>query len=224
MQNSGSQQRFLIRIILIGSVISACSQLPAGIPNPGNAGEQNVADATPTPTPAPGVQGVSTPEVKVTPALPSGGVIDLRFIDPLSQEECTAEFPFEIFWGEETSISGGGTIDCAIAVQQCGDGGCVTLHSVYSYDGALNGTVLASSENFPEGALDAGLAGTLTLKQYWTDIPPDAIPVFTEDQPFEVSSDDVIPLLFQFIDGATQEVGNSNVPNSEPWIFTLHLE
>jgi hypothetical protein len=137
MRNSLTQQRFLIRLIIIGSLISACSLLPSGSPNPGNSDGKIAAEPTPTPTPEAVFQTEDTPEVKYTPEIPDQGEIELNFIDPLSQEKCTAHFPFKISHGEQNLISGSGIIDCAFAVQQCGDGVCVTYHSIYKYDGVL---------------------------------------------------------------------------------------
>ncbi len=220
MHNFRSHIHLLLVTIVLGSILSGCSMLSSGSRN---AGELSVKD-TPTLTPTPIPQGSNSPESGKTPALPSQGEIELRFIDPISQEECTAHFPFQIAYDADITITGSGIIDCEISVQQCGDGACMTYHSSYDYEGTLTGVVQPSSKSYPEGALDAGLAGTLTMKQYWTDFPPDAIVLFTEDQPFEATATDIIPLFFHFVEGATQEIQNGTVPNAQPWIFTLHLE
>jgi len=212
--------QMFIGILIIGSVLSGCSLPSSGSPSAG----AQLAENPPTPTSTPIPLGADTEESEITPALPTQGDLELHFIDPISQEECSAHFPFEISYGEETTIAGSGIIDCKITVQQCGDGACMNYHSSYDYQGTLTGVVQPGSASAPEGSLDAGLTGTLIMKQYWTDFPPDAIVIFTEDQPFEVSATDVIPLFFHFVEGATQEFGNASIPNAQPWIFTLHLD
>jgi hypothetical protein len=173
----------------------------------------------------PPLQVPDTPTPESTPPVLTKGEIELRFIDPVSQEECIAHFPFDILAeGEPRRISGSGIIDCSFAIQQCGERVCVTYHSEYDYDGDLSGVILDPSPSYPQGALEVGLAGTLTMKQYWTDIPPETVMAFTEDNPFEVSGSDIIPLLFHLVEGATQQVGNSSAPDAEPWVFTLHLD
>jgi hypothetical protein len=206
---------------LAGWLVASCDHLDM-TPTPGLGG---IEIATPTPTPG-GVPAVpATQTAEPTPSMPSAGEVELRFIDPGSQQECVAHFPFEIATDlHPPTISGGGRIDCVFAVQQCGEGVCVTYNSSYDYEGVLSGVIQPPTESYPQGALDTTLAGTLTMKQYWTDIPPETIMLFTEDSPFEVTGSDIIPLFFHFQEGAVVEVANESMPDALPWVFTLHLQ
>lgn len=184
------------------------------------------ATSTPTPTPAPIIPAADTPVPTITPTpRPTHGEIELRFTDPETQGECEAYFPFTIDWGESrTTIDGSGVIDCAFSTQQCGEA-CVTYHSAYAADAGLSGELLASSAKYPHGFLNAGLAGKFSMKQYWTDIPPETIMPFTEDNPFVAENSDILPLIFDFVEGATCEVGGSGAGGQTfPWKFTLHLD
>jgi hypothetical protein len=211
----------MLAAALAGWLAVSCDRLDK-TPAPESIGGE-IATPTPTPGVVPGVPATETAEP--TPSMPSGGEVELRFIDPGSQQECVANFPFEIATDlNPPTISGGGRIDCVFAVQQCGEGVCVTYNSSYDYEGVLSGVIQPATESYPEGALDATLAGTLTMKQYWTDIPPETVMLFTEDSPFEVTGSDIIPLFFHFQEGAVVEVGNESVPDALPWVFTLHLQ
>jgi hypothetical protein len=184
-----------------------------------------VVPATPTPTPAPIIPAASTPVPTITATpRPTRGEIELRFTDPETQAECEAHFPFIIDWGESrTTIDGGGVIDCAFDTQQCGEGVCLTYHSVYAADAGLSGELLASSGKYPHGFLNAGLAGKFSMKQYWTDIPPETTLPFTEDNPFVAENSDILPMVFDFVEGATCEIGGGG-EQTFPWKFTLHLD
>ncbi len=184
------------------------------------------ATSTPTPTPAPIIPAANTPVPTITSTpRPTRGEIELRFTDPETQGECEAHFPFNINWGESrTMIDGSGVIDCAFAKQQCGEGVCVTYHSVYAADGGLSGELLASSAKYPHGFLNTGLAGKFSMKQYWTDIPPETTMPFTEANPFVAENSDILPLIFDFVEGATCEVGGGGGGQTFPWKFTLHLD
>jgi hypothetical protein len=180
---------------------------------------------TPTPTPAPLIPAADTPIPTDPPTRPTSGEIELRFTDPETQEECAARFPFTINWAESrTTIDGSGVIDCAFAKQQCGDGVCITYHSAYDADCGLSGELLASSADYPHGFLNVGLAGKFSMKQYWTDIPPETTMPFTEDNPFVAENPDILPLIFDFVEGATCEVGGGTGTQAFPWKFTLHLD
>lgn len=181
---------------------------------------------TPTPTLAPIIPAGDTPTPSVTPtSLPTSGEIELRFTDPETQEECEAHFPFTINWGEaRTTIDGSGVIACAFARQQCGEGVCVTYHSAYDADAGLSGELLGSSAKYPHGFLNAGLAGKFSMKQYWTDIPPETMMPFTEDNPAVFENSDILPLIFDFVEGATCEIGGGGGGQTFPWKFTLHLD
>jgi hypothetical protein len=179
---------------------------------------------TPTPTPAPLIPAADTPAPTDPPTRPTSGEIELRFTDPETQEECEAHFPFTINWGESrTLIDGSGVIDCAFSTQQCGEA-CVTYHSAYAADAGLSGELLPSSAKYPHGFLNAGLAGKFSMKQYWTDIPPDAFMAFTEDHPAVFENSDILPLIFDFVEGATCEMGGGAGGQTFPWKFTLHLD
>ncbi len=213
----------LCLVIFVAAVLLSCSLLAPATPTatPADVPIQQVATATSTPA----VQVPLLPTSGVTPSSPGRQEIELRFIDPGTQQECVAHFPFEIAGeAEQRSISGGGVIDCRFELQQCGDGVCILYHSIYTMDGDLGGFIRESTPSFPDGALEANLAGTFTMKQYWTDIPPETVMAYTEANPFVASSSDIIPLFFQFVDGATQVVGNTGAPDAYPWVFTLHLK
>ena len=207
-------------LVFLTCFTASCSPNPPAAPT--QADLPNLPSSTPTPTPSV-FPGLNTPAPTAPPAAPTRGEIELRFTDPGTLQECQAHFPFEIS-GEagQQQISGGGVIDCEFSIQQCGDGVCVTYHSEYFMDSSLSGIVLTITESYPDGALDAGLAGTFTMKQYWTDIPPETIMAFTEANPFEVESSDILPLFFHFRDGATCEIAGAE--GAFPWVFTLHLE
>ena len=163
-----------------------------------------------------------TPTVSPTPR-PTSGELELRFTDPETQEECEAHFPFTINWTEaRTTIDGSGVIACAFATQQCGEA-CVTYHSAYDADCDLSGELLVSSADYPHGFLNVGLAGKFSMKQYWTDIPPGAFMAFTADNPAVFENSDILPLVFDFVEGATDEIGGGSA-QTFPWKFTLHLD
>lgn len=207
-------------LVLLTCLSASCSpNLPAA---PTQSDILNSPSSTPTPTPAV-LPGLNTPAPTAPSAAPAGGEIELHFTDPGTLQECQAHFPFEIS-GEagQQQISGSGVIDCQVSIQQCGEGVCVTYNSSYFMDASLSGVVLSATESYPDGGLDAGLAGTFTMKQYWTDIPPETIMAYTEANPFQVESSDIIPLFFHFRDGATCEIAGSS--GALPWVFTLHLE
>jgi hypothetical protein len=223
MQNQYHRAVRLCFMILMTAVPLSCSQ-----PSPVSPTATPMSTSSPeeaTATTVPPLQAPDLPTDEPTASSPRQQEIELRFIDPGSQEECVAHFPFEILGeGEQRSISGGGVIDCRFEIQQCGERVCVTYHSTYYLDGDLSGFIQKSTPSYPDGALEVYLAGTFTMKQWWTDIPPETVMAYTEANPFEVSSSDIIPLFFHFADGATQEVGNTGAPNAHPWVFTLHLE
>jgi len=213
-------------LVLFGVISIACNlQTAASSPTstPAQIESQPLPEATPTPTEDILPQIPDNPQD--TPAPPSQGEIELRFVDPGTQLECIAHFPFNILDGDNGPIvSGSGVLDCAQEIQQCGEGVCVTYHSTYYMEGSLAGAIREATPSYPNGAVEVGLAGTFTMQQYWTDIPPETIMPFTEDNPFEVSGSDIIPLFFHFVEGATNEVKNDQVPDALPWVFTLHLE
>jgi hypothetical protein len=221
-------RQLLSFVVLIGSISLACNlqgTSPTSIANPTQVDVKPVQEATPTPTQDILPQVQDTPMIEITLPPPTLGEIELRFVDPGTLQECIAHFPFDILeTGDVRKISGSGILDCAFEIEQCGEGVCVTYHSSYYMEGSLNGVIQTASSSYPDGALDAGLGGTFTMQQYWTDIPPETIMPFTEDNPFEVSGSDIIPLFFHFVEGATNEVKNDQVPDALPWVFTLHLE
>ena len=180
------------------------------------------ATATATATPLVPAASTATPEPGPTP-LPAGGEIALRFTDPETQGECAASFPFTFDWAAEPpTIDGPAAFSCAFQAVQCGEGVCVTYHSRYELpDGVLHGVLHPAGTDHPNGTLEATLAGTFIMIQYWTDVPPEAIMPYTEDNPFVVENADILPLLFDFADGATAEIGPVGSPHA--WRFTLHL-
>lgn len=178
----------------------------------------------PTPTPTAAVQIPVAPTLAPTSATAEPKEIELRFTDPLTQQECVTHFPFEVLNDAEQRITGQGVIDCKFEVQQCGEGVCITYHSNYAMDADLSGFVRPSTPSFPDGMLEAYLNGTLTMTQYWTDVPPETFVAYTEANPFVASSSDIIPLAFQYQDGATTEIGGEGGSAEFPWVFTLHLK
>ncbi len=194
--------------------------VPTEAPNP--AIPDATATATATPTPPLPAAATATPEMPPTP-LPAGGDIELRFTDPETRGECVARFSFGFDWGAEpATMDGPAAFSCAFEVVQCGDGVCVTYHSRYELpDGVLRGVLHPAGTGHPNGTLDVTLAGAFKMIQYWTDVPPETIMPFTEDNPFVVENADILPLLFDFADGATAEIGAVGSP--EAWCFTLHL-
>ncbi len=224
----------LFLVLLLGIIVLTClacnpAQQPAvsTTPTPTSTSVSPVLPPnTPTSTPAAVLPAGNTPTPTVTPtSRPTSGEIELRFTDPETQEECEAHFPFTINWAEaRTTIDGSGVIACAFSKPQCGDGVCVTYHSAYDADGGLSGELLASSAKYPHGFLNVGLAGKFSMKQYWTDIPPETMMSYTEDKPFVAENSDILPLIFDFVEGATCEVGGGAGAQTFPWKFTLHLD
>ena len=224
----------LFLVLLLGIIVLTClacnpaqpsavSTTPTPTPTPAS---PVLPPNTPTPTPAVVFPAADTPTPIASPTVrPASGEIELRFTDPETQEECEAHFPFTLDWAEaRTTIEGSGVIDCAFDIQQCGDA-CVTYHSAYAADADLGGELLAGSAKYPHGFLNAGLAGKFSMKQYWTDIPPNAVVAFTEDKPFIAENSDILTLVFDFVEGATCEVGGGRAGGQTfPWKFTLHLD
>ena len=215
----------LFSAVLLGIAVLLCAACVPASPPATSAPIVAPASPTPTPTPAPVIPAADTPTPTITPTpRPTSGELELRFTDPETQEECEAHFPFTINWTEaRTTIDGSGVIACAFATQQCGEGVCITYHSAYDADAGLNGELLASSADYPHGFLNVGLAGKFSMKQYWTDIPPETTMPFTEDNPFVAENSDILPLIFDFVEGATDEVGGGGA-QTFPWKFTLHLD
>ncbi len=221
MPNHPLRSSALVLAATIAVVSLSCALLPVGS-RPGEGGDPGLSPLA-TPTPTVGLLSPDTQPDPTTPDSPGQMEIELRFVDPASQQTCVAHFPFgETAEGGQRRISGGGLLDCQCEVQQCGDGACVMYHSSYYMEADLSGVIQASSASYPEGALEAGLAGTFTMKQYWTDIPPGAFMAYTEDNPAVISASDIITLFFHYTDGATQEISTPSSPDA-PWVFTLHL-
>lgn len=47
---------------------------------------------------------------------------------------------------------------------------------------------------------------------------------FTEDNPFVAENSNILPLIFDFIEGATCEIGGNGGGQTFQWKFTLHLD
>jgi len=205
-----------------GFLLSCCSLERAATPTPTQAGGFIPADNTPTPTTVliPGVP--DEPTAGITPPPPTGGELELRFTDVMSQKECTAHFPFDIVeGGQMRRISGSGILDCHQTVEQCGEGVCLLYHSKHYLDASVAGVIHPATTDFPDGFLEATLAGTYSLTQYWSDYPPDAVVAFTEEHPSVFTGSDILPVNFNFAEGATDEIVT---PSGEyPWVLTLHL-
>ena len=223
MQNHPQRAIRFNLLILLAALSLSCSLMQPGSPTATLVNPVSPQEATATTEPL--LQAPQATLEVTTPASPGQQEIELRFTDPGTLKECVTHFPFEILGqGNDRSISGSGVIDCTFEIQQCGEGVCVTYHSTYYMDVDIGGFVRESTPSYPDGALEVNLAGTFTMKQYWTDIPPETVMAYTEANPFEVSNSDIIPLFFQFVDGAIEEVGNTGSPDAFPWVFTLHLQ
>jgi len=184
------------------------------------------ATPTPTPTPTPIILAADTPTPTISPTpRPTRGEIEVRFSDPDTEGECEAHFPFTINWGEaRTTIDGGGVLSCAFTAQHCGDGVCMTYHRIHDMDASLAGELLASSARYPHSFLNTTLAGEYSMTQYWTDVPPDAFVPFTEANPAVFKGSDIVHLLFDFVEGATEELERGTGGQTFTWKFTLHLD
>ena len=213
----------LIFAIMLAAISLSCALLPRGSLSGTGASQEASGDVTATPA-----QGFFSPDSlpeAATPDVPGQDEIELRFLYPLSQQECIAHFPFEeVPGGNPRTIAGKGILDCHFEVEQCGDGVCLIHHSIFYMDGDLSGVIHTSSTSYPDGGLEAALAVTFTLTQYWTDIPPGAFVAFTESNPAVFGGTDIIPLFFRYEDGASQEVMNTTVADAQPWVFTLRLQ
>jgi hypothetical protein len=209
--------------VFVGCILLAgCSLQRAATPTPEQADIAQPEASTPTPTAVLIPGELDEPTEEIPPSPPTAGEIELRFTDPESQKECVATFPFEIV--EQPGlrkIEGSGVLNCKFETQQCGEGVCINYHSEYYMDAGLSGVIHPASTDFPDGFLEAGLGGTFTMTQYWTDVPPESFVAFTKEHPSVFSGSDIIPLNFNFAEGATEEAGN---PASQfPWVFRLHL-
>ena len=213
--------------VLVGGFLLACCNLErVSSPTPTQADVLMPADSkaasTPTPTTVLILGESEVPPVETTPPPPTSGELELRFTDGMTQKECTARFPFDIVdAGTMRRISGSGILDCHQTVEQCGDGVCILYHSKHYLDASVVGVIHPATADFPDGFLEANLAGTYSLTQYWSDYPPDSVVVFTEEHPSVFTGSDILPLNFNLAEGATEEAGNES--GTFPWVFTLHL-
>ncbi len=211
-------------IVLAGGfLLSGCNLQNVASPTPTEIEIPALEQATPTPTIAPIRVEPQAPTEEPTLPPPTGGEIELRFTDTLTQKECIAHFPFAIVEeAGQRKIDGSGVLDCQQEIQQCGEGVCITYHSQHTMEAVIRGFIRGATADFPDGFLEANAAGTYTLTQYWSDYPPETVVVFTEDHPSVISGSDIIPLNFNFADGATAEVQTQ--ADALPWVFTLHLK
>ncbi len=214
----------LMTLIVIGIAISltTCNLERVPSPTPTQAGVRMPANITTTPTTVLILGEPDEPPVETTPPPPTSGELELRFTDVMTQKECVAHFPFDIVeGGQMRRISGSGILDCQCEIEQCGDGVCLMYHSKHYMDASVAGVIHGSTTDFPDGFLEANLVGTFTLTQYRTNVSPESFVLYTEDNPSVFSGSDIIPLNFNFKEGATEEV---NTPSGQfPWILTLHL-
>ena len=187
--------------------------------------------STPSSPLSPAQTATPTPTVAILPAAPSAtpvpdkptrGEMEVRFTDPETQGECVGRLPFTMRW-EPFTIDGGAAYQCAFEIQQCGDGVCIMYHSDYDMDFTLAGEFFGSTSDHPSGSLHMAPALTSTMKQWWSDIPPETIMAFTEDNPFVIEGSDILDLFFDFWEGARAEIHNPNNPDAPPMVFILHL-
>lgn len=212
----------VIALTLVAVALSACSVLQAPPQTP--ASDRDVLP-TNTPTPTPEAQGLG-----LGISLPTSGEIESRIPLPMTGEECVSHFPFAI--REEQGrlvIEGEGVIDCSSSGELCNDI-CVTHNHILYADVTLDGEVLIGLSDSPSGVLHVNLAYTGTNTQYFTDYPPGARVLFTEQNPFQVEGSEIIPLTFVFEDSATAEAesqlgaaAEAGVEALAPWTLILHL-
>jgi len=217
-------RHILMSLIVFGVGISlaGCNLERVASPTPTLADFLMPYDSTPTPTTELILGEPEVPPTETTPPPPSSGELELKFTDAMTQKECTARFPFEIAEeGELRRISGSGILDCQSEIEQCGEGVCILYHSKHYLDASVAGILHAPTTDFPDGFLEASLAGTYSLTQYWTNVPPESVVLYTEDHPSVFTGSDILPLNFNFKDGATEELNNQ--AGQFPWVFTLHL-
>ncbi len=202
----------VIALTLAALALSACSALQA------------LPSITPTPTPESLGFGPDS-------SLPTSGEIESRIPFPMTGEECVSHIPFAV--REEQGrlvIEGEGVIDCSSSGELCGEI-CVTHNHILYADVSLGGEVLIGLSDSPSGVLHVDLVYTGTNTQYFTDYPPGARVLFTEQNPFQVEGSEIIPLTFSFEDGATTEVENqlgaASAAGTEapaPWTLILYLK
>ena len=220
--NHFSRQALMCLIVLAGVFLLTGCNLQRTSPTSTAVDLTGPADSTPTPTRVllPGVP--DEPPVATTPPPPTGGELELHFTDAMTQKECTARFPFDIVeQGTLRRISGSALLDCQCEIEQCGDGVCLLYHSKHYLDAGVAGVIHGPTTDFPDGFLEADLGGTYTLTQYWTNVPPESFVLYTEEHPSVFTGSDIIPLNFNFKEGATEEINNE--AGQFPWVFTLHL-
>ena len=164
----------------------------------------------------------AAPSATPVPEKPTHGGLEVRFTDPETQEECVGRLPFTMSW-EPFNIDGGAAYQCEFEIQQCGDGVCVMYHSAYDMDFTLAGEFFGPNSDHPSGSLHMAPALTSTMKQWWSDIPPETVMAFTEDNPFVIEGSDILTLFFDFWEGARAEIHNPNNPDAPPMVFILHL-
>ena len=215
-------RHILMSLVLLagGLLLASCNLQRESSPTP-TRGEL-LKPSTPTPTTVllPGVP--DEPPVATTPPPPTSGELELHFTDAMTQKECSAHFPFDIVAeGGARILSGSGILDCQSEIEQCGEGVCLLYHSKHYLDASVAGIIHPATTDFPDGFLEANLAGTYTLTQYWTNVPPESFVLYTEDNPSVFTGSDIIQLNFNFAEGATEELNNQ--AGQFPWVFTLHL-
>ena len=222
-------------IMVCAAVLLACSRAkqpansgasPTGSLLPANTHSALDLDPpSPTPTGTPThAAALGAPTPTAPPKPPSAGELEVRFTDPETQQECAGTLPFSIQWGEKPSIEGNKAYECAFEKQQCGDGVCILYHSSYALDFTLLGQILPPGNDYPSGSLHAAPALKFTMKQWWSDIPPETVMPFTEDNPFVVEGSDILELFFKFEEGARAEIPNPTMPDAPPMVFILHVK
>jgi hypothetical protein len=178
-----------------------------------------------------------TPTVPLNPPdpgePPDHGEIELfqrNFLEPGSEEECISRFPFVVIQETEpATIKGEGVIDCHFQATYCGEA-CVTMHMIQQYDVTVAGEIVPDAGSGGTASLHVVLTLDGGVKEYFSDYPPEAIMIFTEDHPFVIEGTGPLPLEFDYVDGATDTITRENPKPegeapSEPveWVFTLHL-
>lgn len=212
----------LLVVIAGGFILSCCNLDRAASPTPTMAGLVKPIDSTPSPTTAMIPGEPDQPPAATTPPPPTSGEIELHFTDAMTQKDCEAHFPFNIITEDgQRKIDGTALLDCQCEIEQCGDGVCLLYHSKHYLDATLVGIIHGPTTDFPAGFLEASVAGTYTLTQYWSNVPPETFVLYTEDNPSVFTGSDIIPINFNFKEGAIEEI---STPSGEyPWILTLHL-
>ena len=191
---------------------------------------QGSLDLTGTPTPTSTPTGTPTLAITLTPTRHlmlkapdvttppppekyTSGEIEMRIQDMINpgSEECVSHFPFSINWeADPPTINGQGKVDCHFQAT-----GTCAVHAVMVYDVEVTGEITGS-------VLQAVLTFDGSLSEYFTDCPAEQ--PFTESNPFVWTEKGPIPLVFDFVDGATATITQNNPLPADSSSTEIHRE